>query len=58
MKIQEQLEFSFANDWSLTKNGVKNIKRMVKEVQEEIDKKILLELLKYHHECPRSTRNN
>ena len=50
-----QLAFPFADDWSLTKEGVKNIKRMAKELADDIDAKILDKLM---NEYSRSTRNN
>jgi len=50
-----QLEFSFSNDWSLTKNGVENIKRMAKELSDDIDEKVLNKLIDEH---TRSKRNN
>jgi hypothetical protein len=50
------LTFPFANDWSLTKNGVDNINRMAKEIAEDIDAKVLKKLI--DNEFSRSTRNN
>ena len=50
-----QLEFSFSNYWSLTKHGVENIKRMAKELSDDIDEKVLNKLIDEH---TRSKRNN
>jgi hypothetical protein len=51
----QQLVFPFDVDWSLTKNGVENIKRMAKELSDDIDEKVLNKLIDEH---TRSKRNN